>query len=96
MRRDYLVWVEVESQPNVLEKLAGFLRRRSYRYRRLVFTNLDERSSLIMLEVSCNDYELQQLLKNYEGYPETISIGYYPMTSEVYERLEDEMRVRRV
>ncbi|RLF98684.1 MAG: hypothetical protein DRN49_05485 [Thaumarchaeota archaeon] len=76
MKRKYLLLVEAYFQPNILEKLVGFLRRRNYEYRRLTFTRIGDEHAIIIFEVSCNSYELEQLIKNYQGFPEVIKVEF--------------------
>ncbi|MCD6126522.1 MAG: hypothetical protein J7J19_05955 [Thaumarchaeota archaeon] len=83
MKRKYLVLVEAYFQPNILEKLVGFLRRRNYEYRRLTFTKIGDEHAVIIFEVSCNDYELEQLMKNYQGFPEVIKVEFCKTLEDV-------------
>jgi len=85
LRRKYLVLVETYFQPNILEKLVGFLRRRNYEYRRLIFTRIDDEHAIVIFEISCNDYELEQLTKNYQDFPEVIKVEFCKALEDAHE-----------
>lgn len=85
MKEKYLVLVEAHLQPNILEKLVGFLRRRNYEYNRLVFTRIDDEHAITIFEVSCNDHELEQLVKNYQDFPEVIKVELCKALKDAYE-----------
>ena len=85
MKRKYLVLVEAYFQPNILEKLVGFLRRRNYEYRRLTFTRIGDEHAMIIFEVSCNDHELEQLMKNYQSFPEVIKAEFCKALEDAHE-----------
>ena len=86
----YFVWAFVENQPNVVEKLIGFLRRSCGRYciNQLYFGPVAD-AAVFAVEVGCDEKALMRLVKVYSGYVEVIKVGYKPMEKEtVFNEME--------
>lgn len=83
--KKYFVWLLVENQPNVVEKLVGFLRRSCKKYciEKLYFGPADvDDLAVFTVEVSCSERDLKRLLKVYDGYVEVVEVWYKPVGEE--------------
>jgi len=81
----YFIWALVENQPNIVEKLVGFLRRscRSYRVNKLYFGPAgSEGACIFAVEVECRAKAVKRLVKVYGEYVEVIDVGFRPVTEE--------------
>lgn len=91
----YFVWAFVENQPNVVEKLVGFLRRSCGRYciNQLYFGPVAD-AAVFAVEVGCDEKAVTRLVKVYSGYVEVIKVGYKPIEKEtVFNEMESIQRL---
>lgn len=81
-KKRYLIWALVENQPNVVEKLAGTIRRspRLFQLSRLYFgPSGDNDSALLSVEVCCDEKGVNRLVKIYRSYVEVIDVWFKEM-----------------
>lgn len=83
MMKRYLVWALVERQPNVVEKLAGTIRRspKFFQLARLYYgPSGREDTALFAVEVRCDEKGVERLTKIYRSYVEVIDVWFKEIT----------------
>ncbi|MCX8193616.1 MAG: hypothetical protein N3G77_07405 [Nitrososphaeria archaeon] len=73
----YLLWGIVVSQPNIVEKLVGAVRRspKLFRLIKLYYgPSEDEGRSLFYIEINSSEKNAQRLLRIYENYIEVVKV----------------------
>ncbi|MEN2974362.1 MAG: hypothetical protein ABDH32_02145 [Candidatus Caldarchaeales archaeon] len=77
LSKRYLIWGTVVNQPNIIEKLAGTIRRspKLFQLVKMYYgPSGEDGKSIFYVEIISNEKNAQRLLKIYENYVETLRV----------------------